>query len=99
MLRGWTLCSFDSQQGVQVVIFSKMSRLVLGPTWHPAQWVLIFLSPGIKPLSSSEVVSEQSNAVSPPCMLFPEPTLPLPLVLLILKTVRDRQTQTLGGCS
>jgi len=31
---------FDSSQGQEIFLFSKMSRLALGPVQLPAQWVL-----------------------------------------------------------
>jgi hypothetical protein len=39
---------FDSQHGQEVFIFSTMSRLALGPTQSPIQWVPEALSPGVK---------------------------------------------------
>jgi hypothetical protein len=58
-----TFPSFDSQQ-FKIFLFFTVSRLTLGPTQPPIEWVLGALSPGVKwqvceadhlPPSSAEV--------------------------------------------
>jgi hypothetical protein len=55
---------FESRQGMGIFLFTTASRLALGPTQPPIQWVSGALSPGVKrsrceidhsPPSSSEV--------------------------------------------
>jgi hypothetical protein len=55
---------FESQQGLEIFLFTTMSRPALGPTQPPIQWVPGALSLGVKqlgcevdhtPLSSAEV--------------------------------------------
>jgi hypothetical protein len=46
---GWTIgrSRFDPRQG-QIFLLAPASRLALGPTQPPIQWVLGVLSPGVK---------------------------------------------------
>jgi hypothetical protein len=62
----WTIgvLEFDSQWGLGIFLFTTTSRMALGPTQPPIQWVPGALSLGVKqlgieadhsPLSSAEV--------------------------------------------
>jgi hypothetical protein len=42
---------FNSQQW-QILLFSTASRLALGPTLSPIQWVRVALSPGMEQLGN-----------------------------------------------
>jgi len=46
----WTTkeLGFDSQQETSIILFFAVSRLILGPTQPPIQWVLGTFSLGIK---------------------------------------------------
>jgi hypothetical protein len=67
---GWTTgrSGFDPRQGQRIFPLASVSRLALGPTQPPVQWVPGVLSPGVEarpgrdadhsPPSSAEVVSE-----------------------------------------
>jgi len=39
---------FDSLEGLRIFLFATASRLAVGPTQHPLQWVTGALSPGVK---------------------------------------------------
>jgi hypothetical protein len=45
---GWMIrvLGFNSQQGLGIFLFTTVSRMALGPTQHPFQWVLVALSLG-----------------------------------------------------
>jgi len=72
---GWTIgvLGFDSWQGLGIFPFTTASRMVLGPTQPPIQWVWGALSLGLKrpgreaghsPASSAEV-KKMSEAIPP----------------------------------
>jgi hypothetical protein len=69
---------FESRQGLEIFIFTTVSRPVLGRTQPPIQWVLGALSLGVKlpgreadhsPSSSAEVKNERSYTSTPPLRL------------------------------
>jgi hypothetical protein len=47
---GWMVrvLEFNSQWGLEIFLFTTVSRMVLGPTQPPVQWVLGSLSLGVK---------------------------------------------------
>jgi hypothetical protein len=53
---------FNSWQSEEIFLFSTMSRLALGPTQPPSQWVLGPLSKGAKWLGHEADHSSPSNA-------------------------------------
>jgi len=78
--RPWAgLSRFDSQQGLGIFLFSTVSRLVLGSTQPPIQWVPGVFSPGVKwlgheadnsPPYSAEVMNVWSYTATPQCVLM-----------------------------
>jgi hypothetical protein len=68
-----TVDGFDSCQGQVIFLYSTDSRLVLGPTQLPIQWVPAALSPGVKRpgceanhLPSSRAEVKNGGVISPP---------------------------------
>jgi len=47
---GWTIgdLGFDSQWGQGIFLFTSVSRMALGPTQTPIQWIPRVLSLGLK---------------------------------------------------
>jgi hypothetical protein len=47
---GWMIevLGFDSWQGLGIFLFTTVSRMALGPTQPPIQWVLGAISLGVK---------------------------------------------------
>jgi hypothetical protein len=77
---GWTIgvLGFDFQWGLGMFLFTIASRMTLGPTQPPVQWVPWALSLGIKqlrceadhsPPSSAEVKNVWSYTSTPPIHL------------------------------
>jgi hypothetical protein len=77
---GWTIwvLGFDSRWGLRIFLFITMSRMVLGPTQPPIQWMPGSLSLGVKwlrheadhsPPSSAEV-KNASSYISTPQYIF-----------------------------
>jgi hypothetical protein len=69
---------FDSRQGLGVFLFTTASRMALGPTQPPIQWVPGALSLGVKqlgheadhsPPSSAKVKNAWSYTSTPPVRL------------------------------
>jgi hypothetical protein len=74
---GWTMgvLGFDSRQRLGILLFTTMSRIALGLTQPPIQWLPVALSLGIKwpgraadhsPPSSAEVKNAWSYTSTPP---------------------------------
>jgi hypothetical protein len=59
---------FNSWWELGIFLFSTMSRLSLGPTQSPIQWVLEALSPGIKQLGCEADHSPPSSAEVKECV-------------------------------
>jgi hypothetical protein len=66
---------FDSQQGQEIFLLATTSRIVLGPSQPPIQWVLGAISLGVKwmgnetdhsPPSNAEVKKEWHYSSTPP---------------------------------
>jgi hypothetical protein len=77
---GWTIrvLGFDSWWGLGIFLFITISRMALGPTQPPIQWVSGALSLGVKrpgreadhsPPSSAEVKNVWSYTSTPPIRL------------------------------
>jgi hypothetical protein len=62
---------FDFRQRQQIFLFSTASRPVLGTTHSPLQWVLGFLSPGVKRPGREIVHSPPSSAEVKNCGAIP----------------------------
>jgi len=47
---GWRVrvLEFSSQQGLEIFLFTTVSRMALGPTQPPSQWITGPLSLGVK---------------------------------------------------
>jgi hypothetical protein len=62
--KGWTIgvLGFDSWQGLAIFLFTTMSRMALGPTQHPIQWIPGALSLGIKRSGREANYSPPSSA-------------------------------------
>jgi hypothetical protein len=56
------LLGFDSQQGPAILLFTTASRMALGPTQPPIQWVPGALSLGVKQLGCEADRSLPSSA-------------------------------------
>jgi hypothetical protein len=74
---GWMIrvLGFDSWRGLGIFLFSAASRMALGPTQPPIQWILLALSLMVKwlghetdhsPPSSAEVKNVWSYTSIPP---------------------------------
>jgi hypothetical protein len=79
-LMGWTIgvLGFDSRRGLGIFLFTTASRMALGPTQPPIQWVPGALSLGVKqperevdhsPPCSAEVKNAWSYTSIPPVRL------------------------------
>jgi hypothetical protein len=62
---GWTIgvLGFDSRRELGIFLFTTMSRMALGPTQLPIQWVAGDLSLGVKRLGREADHSPSSNAM------------------------------------
>jgi hypothetical protein len=77
LAKGWTIrvLGFDSWQGLGIFLFTTTSRMALGPTQPPIQWVPGVLSLGVmqlgheanhSPPSSAKVKNVWSYTSTPP---------------------------------
>jgi hypothetical protein len=56
------ILGFDSEQGLEIFLFTTMSRMALGPIQSPIQWVPRALSLGVKRLGREADHSPPSSA-------------------------------------
>jgi len=82
---------FNSQQGQGIVLFTMTSRLVLGLTEPPVQWVPGVLSPGVKWPGNEADHSLPSNAKVKNEWSY---TSTLPYVIMALCVVKHRDSFT-----
>jgi hypothetical protein len=73
-LTGWMIGRFETQQGLGIFLFTTASRLALGPSLPPIQWVPGAVYLGVKrsgceadhsPQSSAEVKNEWNYTSTP----------------------------------